>query len=138
MMGKFPADLLRDFSQKIDRIMGAAKTMSLEAPDHPGFQRMGKLAELCKILGYKAAERQVPALIPIFAAFWADTIEVTKNLLDAVEDLAKTDEISKAFPRVLQKRLEWLASKVDPATAMGKTHESQAGEIKDLLKSLGL
>ncbi len=136
VQGDFPSALLAEFSQKIDRIMGAAKTMSLEAPEHPGFQRIGRLAELCKVMGYKAAERKSAPLLPIFAAFWGDTIEVTQNLVRAVEDLPKTEQIAKSFSAVLQKRLEWLLQKTDPQAA-AKSHEVKAQEAQELLKSLG-
>lgn len=109
----FPDALLTEFAQKIDRIMGAVKTIALLAPDHQGFASIGKLAELCKTIGYKAAERKDVALLPIFSAFWADTIEVIQSLLACIEDEKKTKEISASFPPVLTQRLAWLKSKIE-------------------------
>lgn len=135
--GEFPSALLADFSQKIDRVMGAAKTMGMAAPDHIGLQRIGKLAEVCKILGYKATESHAIQAIPLFAAFWGDTIEVTDDLLSAIEDPVKTEKIAKTFPPILQRRLEWLASKLIP-NQKTETTKSQIDDVKDLLKSLGM
>lgn len=134
--GDFPSGLLEEFSQKIDRIMGAAKTMSLEAPGHLGFVRIGKIAELCKTIGMKAAQQKSPQLLPIYAAFWSDTIEVTQNLVSSIEDVATSEQIAKSFSVVLQKRLEWLLSRTD-AEAARKSHEQKAQEVRDLIKSLG-
>ncbi len=111
---EFPSTLLEEFSQKVDRIMGAAKTISMMAPGHEGLVRIGKLSEVCKHVGYKAAERKEVLLLPLFAAFWSDVIEVIQNLLNVLEDDAKTAQISQQFSPVLQKRLEWLASKLKP------------------------
>jgi len=132
----FPADLMAEFSQKIDRIMGAAKTMSLQVPDHPGFMRIGKLAELCKTLGYRAAEKKSPELLPLFTAFWSDTIEVTQNLVNAINDMWKSEQIAVSFSVVLQKRLEWLFRQVAGDDAGAVTERNK--ELRDILKSLGL
>ncbi len=118
--GEFPSKLLEEFSQKIDRIMGAAKTL----------------------LGYQAASKRVLALLPLFAAFWADTIEVIQDLLGALEDSDQSEQIAKSFSAVLQKRLEWLAAKVAAAPASGQTGQAAIdaktaeAQIRDLLKSL--
>ena len=135
--GAFPSPLMEEFSQKIDRIMGASKTIGLDAPNHLGLQRIGKLAELCKIMGYKAADKKSSALLPIFAAFWSDTIEVIEELLGALEDDQKTQQIVKSFSAVLQKRLEWLMAKIEPQKA-AETVQENVKAVQDLLKSLGL
>src|SRR4051812_22031931 len=61
----FPSQLLSEFSQKIDRIMGAAKTLGLEDPHHMGLKRISQISQICKALGYRAAEVKVLSLIPI-------------------------------------------------------------------------
>jgi hypothetical protein len=111
--GDFPDALLEEFAQKIDRVMGAAKTLSLMDPAHQGLQRIGHLAEICKSIGYKAAEKRAVTLVPFFAAFWADTIEVIASLTATIEDAEKNAQIAKTFSEVLQKRLEWLGEKLD-------------------------
>ena len=113
---RFPAELLRDFAQKVDRVMGAAKTIQMMAPAVSGLERIGKLAELCKAVGYKAAEKPLPQLIPIFAAFWGETIEVMLDLLAHLGDDSKIAEISARTSAVLQKRLEWLTASVSSLT----------------------
>ena len=140
--GEFPSKLLEEFSQKIDRIMGAAKTLVVSFGAHPGLERIGKLSELCKALGYQAASKKVTALLPLFAAFWSETIEVIQELLGELEDSARSEQIAKSFSAVLQKRLEWLAAKVAAAPAPGQTAEgaldakTAEAQIRELLKSL--
>ncbi len=109
----FPEGLLTEFAQKIDRIMGAVKTMALLEPAHEGFASIGKLAELCKAIGYKAAEKKNTSMLPIFSAFWADTIEVIEGLLKCIENPDETRKIAQSFPPVLAQRLAWLKSKIE-------------------------
>jgi len=109
----FPEALLLEFAQKIDRIMGAVKTMALLEPNHVGFALIGKLAELCKSIGYKAVDKKNSAMLPIFSGFWADTIETIDSLLRCIEDPVETRRIAQAFPPVLAQRLAWLKSKID-------------------------
>jgi hypothetical protein len=93
--------------------MGAVKTMALLEPEHLGFNAMGKIAELCKSIGYKAAEKKNSALLPIYSAFLADTIEVVESLLSCIEDSEETRKIAQSFGSVLAQRLAWLKSKTD-------------------------
>jgi hypothetical protein len=126
----FPSQILQEFSQKIDRIMGAAKVLSLEEPSHLGLKRMGALAELCKALGYKASEQKQNKLVPIFAAFFEDAVSVTEDLLNALHDEKKSTEISQKFTPVLIKRLEWLKGKL-----MATPSQTTQAEIDALIKN---
>jgi chemotaxis protein histidine kinase CheA len=134
--GDFPAELLKEFSQKIDRIMGAAKTIGMMAPSALAFQKIGKLAELCKALGYNAAGSQAVVLLPFFAAFWSDTIEVIENLVDNIADEAKVSQINQRFSGVLQKRLEWLSGRV--ASVKSSAAAAAGMELQSLARKLGL
>lgn len=134
--GAFPAPLLSDFSQKIDRIMGAAQTLSMADPEHQGLARIGKIAELCKRVGYKAAEQKDPRLLPIFSAFWADTIDVMEELVEGVNDVEVTKRVVQSFSKVLQGRLEWLSKQVEPK---GPQNLNQGSiDLIQLGKDLGL
>ncbi len=127
---EYPSQLMVDFSQKVDRIMGAAQTVAMEDPDHIGLARVGQLTGLCKKLGHQAAAAKRTELVPIFAAFWADTIEVCHELMVALEDKDKCKVIADKFSGVLQKRLEWLSKH------LGKS--SPQGDVEALLRELGL
>ncbi len=131
--GAFPTSQLEGFSQVIDRIMGAAQTLAMEAPNHAGLKRISRIAELCKRLGYAAAQRRATEFIPIFAAFWADTVDVLGDLIDVIDDEVASTRIAKEFSQVVQGRLEWLSQKVMAgAPEAGKA--AQGFDLKDLLK----
>lgn len=128
--GDFPTTELQTFSQRIDRIMGAAKTMLMMDSQHQGMQRIAGIAEICKQLGYKAAEAKASDLIPIFAAFWADTIDVMTELVDCVEDATECARISHSSAQVLQNRLQWLAQKINT----GQTQTASQIDVDALLQ----
>ncbi len=131
----FPAQLLEEYSQKIDRIMGAAKTLLMMAPELTSLKQVGAIAELCKTLGYKAAESKKAHLIPYFAAFWADVLETIEEMVDHVEDPNYSKGVATRFAGPLQKRLEWLKSKVippSPQNAESPTSEKQTFDQMDI------
>lgn len=124
---------LAEFAQKIDRIMGTAKTIAMIEPDHMGLKRIGQIAALCKALGYKAAEATSMELLPLFSAFWADTLEVVGELMNSLEDDAKTKKIASEFSIAIEKRLTWLSQKAlaaDPTK--GKLSDSLSKLLEDL------
>lgn len=147
---EFPATLLADFSQRIDRIMGTVQTLLMEAPNHFGLKRIAQISELCKKLGYTASISKRKELIPIFSGFWADTVEVVAELVDAVEDDKASERIAKEFSSIVQGRLEWLAKKINAsskaaaAALAGKSEAPQAQDndaeidVASLLKDLDL
>jgi hypothetical protein len=130
--GDFPTELLKEFSQKIDRIMGAAKTMGTADPGNLGLERISRLAELLKFIGYKAADQKNIKLLPIFAAFWNDAVSTCQELVSSLEDEAKTRKIAKEFLPILQKRLEWLKTKVAPS---GESTSLNQIDVDSVLKS---
>jgi len=139
----FPADLLAEYAQKVDRIMGAAKTMLMMEPEHLGLQRISGLTEICKRLGYSAAKSGKKDLVPIFAAFWADTLDVIEELLENLENLEKTKSIFNSFSKILINRLSWLSKKVGTSDGLPpsevKSKEAAGGQvdIDQLMSELG-
>ncbi len=94
--------------------MGAAKTLSMLDPEHVGLVTISKYAELCKGIGYRAAQAENPAVEPLVISFWADVLENLQTLLRTLSDKEKSAEASKGFSEVLNSRLEWIASKLPP------------------------
>lgn len=126
----FPVDKLKEFSQKIDRIMGAAKTLLGFAPGHEGITFLADTSEICKTIGYQAAALQRPNLIPFFAGFWAETVELMREVLVKLDSEADSKDIIASRSLSLQKRLAWLAEKV----ASGNEEEKK--KVLALLKKL--
>lgn len=126
----FPAEQLKEFSQKIDRIMGAAKTLLQLAPGHVGISFVANVSEACKTMGYQAAALQRASLVPIFAGFWAETVETLREVLAALGSEADTAKAVAARSAVLQRRLAWLAEKVAPG------NEEEKAKVVALLRKL--
>lgn len=126
----FPSEKLQEFSQKIDRIMGAAKTLLLYDPTNQGIVFLANVSEMCKTMGYQAAALKKITLLPIFAGFWAETVEVMAEVLENIGDEEKTKKIIQEQSKSIQKRLAWLAEKVAPDSAEEKQ------KVIDLLKKL--
>jgi len=121
----FPEAGLKEFAQKVDRIMGAAKSLLVMDPGRKSLSRIAELAEICKTIGYQATALQRGSLIPLFTAFWADTIETMAALTAKLEDPEAIVDTS-----VLRKRLEWLAAKVAPP------HDVEKHKVSAFLKKL--
>ena len=128
--GSVPEAVLKEFSQKIDRIMGAAKTLQQFAPSHAGIAFIANVSGTCKSMGYQAAALRRANLIPIFAGFWAETVETLRETLTKLD----SEEASKTFVAAqsgqLEKRLAWLSEKVAPG------NEAEKQKVLALLKGL--
>lgn len=135
---EFPSALLEEFAQKIDRIMGTAKTLSQMDPGHEGLVILAKFGELCKATGYKAAASKCVPLVPIFAAFWADTVDTIEDIVKNFEDEEKIKKITQEFSPVIHKRLEWLAKQVMTLTKDSGNEQQSQIQVDALLQSLGL
>lgn len=133
-MDRFPTQELESFAQKIDRIMGTAKVLLMDAPEHQGLCRVSGVAELCKKLGYEASKVTEMAYLPLFAAFWADTLEVLDELIKTVENETENAEVAGSFAKILEGRLQWLFSKIKKDDS--KKSLDNLG-VDDLLKDLG-
>lgn len=127
---EFPEEQLKEFSQKIDRIMGAAKTILVMDPGHEGISFLANISEMCKTMGYQAAALRKTALVPIFAGFWAETVETMLEILKHIDASAPTRELIQSSSAVIQKRLAWLAERVAP------DGDEQKAKVVALLKKL--
>lgn len=136
--GEFPRVLLEDFANKTDRIMGTANTFYQQYPEHEVFKLLGNFGALCKATGYKASTLNHLGLIPIFAAFWADTLEIMGQMVENIEKPENLTQISKKSAPVLHKRLTWLAEQIVKITKTDSNIESSKINVDGLLKKLGI
>jgi len=72
-----PGDL-ESFGQKVDRIMGAAKSL--------GYESIGTISELCKAVSYKASQSQDPNLVRIVTGILAEALEALSVLVKSLEN----------------------------------------------------
>ena len=134
----FPKTLLEEFANKTDRIMGAAKTFGDMYPDHAVFGQIGKFGELCKATGYKASTLNHIGLVPIFAAFWADALDILDELCKNVGDPEKLKGVTTNYIPILQKRLVWLAQQIVTITKGAGAAEAAKINVDGLLKKMGI
>lgn len=131
-----PKKLIEEFANRMDRIMGTTKTFELMAPEIEIFATISKFAELCKATGYKASIIEQKELIPIFAAFWSDTVEMIEKLCQNIENESTTKSLLVDYVPVLQKRLTWLAQQIVKLTKNSK--ETTAINVDGILRKMGL
>jgi len=97
--------------QRIDGIMGCAKTMGLDTYPQlaPALNVISNLSEGCKALGYQAAELKDLTLAPMAAGFLADAVEMLgAAVLDLKKGYVSID--MKAAERI-KERLLWFVQK---------------------------
>lgn len=136
--------MLENYGQLVDRIMGGAKNLALvaEKPDH--IAKIGKYAELCKLVGYKSSQVQEEQLFTISVALLLDATEMLKDMLVHLET-EKEVNIQGLLNNTFLNRLSWVATKFDESlrasVAVNKgvvTTKKSQDQIDVLLKQLGI
>jgi hypothetical protein len=93
---------LEKYGQVVDRMMGAAKSLS--------FNRIGKLCELGKMVGYKSSQAKDENLNQIVIAFLIDATEHIKEMTAHLPE-SESEESKMAVSANLMSRLKWLVEK---------------------------
>lgn len=129
---------LKDFANRIDRVMGGAKSLALlAAPEHP-LHLIGDYCAICKSVGYQGAEIQNNnQLYNIVVALLLDAVEMTKTLFQRLD--SSVSELKKIFSTTFLERLKWISFQYDElAKRNGEGKKMAQNEIDELLKKLGL
>ncbi len=125
--------LFESFGQKIDRIMGAARTLQLD--------EFGALTELGKTLGYKASQVSNPEAGEVITAILFDLVEVSKKYIHKIEKRELIALKSLGLERIT-KRAVVVSEKFNDITrtsvATEEVSEHDQKSIEALLKNLGL
>lgn len=133
---------LEDYGQKVDRIMGAAKSLALMVPlDHP-LATIADYAALCKAVGYKASQIEGhPQFFDICVALLLDATETLNSWIDKLEDSSAVD-LKSSFSATFLERLRWVSnqfgSEVRASVGTSKSKKMDQSEIDDLLRKLGV
>jgi hypothetical protein len=128
---------LSDFANRIDRVMGGAKSLALIAPaDHP-LHLIGDYCAICKSVGYQGAGIQNnDQFFNIVVALLLDAVEMTKILFEKLDSSAT--ELKKLFTTTFLERLKWISFQYDELAKKRTGQHMQQNEIDELLKKLGL
>ena len=95
--------LLETFGQKVDRIMGAAKSLECH--------KMGTLSELCKTISYKAAQSKNVELVIIVVAFLFEAVEALGEMSSGLKE-TNQEVLNPVAMTTIQSRLEFMAKKL--------------------------
>jgi len=110
--GEGDADNFAQIAQRIDGIMGCAKTLGIGTLKEiaPALKVISNLSEGCKALGYRASQIKQPEITTVVAGFVAEAVEM---LSAAIGDLAKGYvSIDTGQADRIRERLLWIAGKL--------------------------
>jgi hypothetical protein len=133
---------LEVYGQKVDRIMGGAKSLALLVSADDPLHIVADYAALCKAVGYKASQ------IKDNAQFYDICVAL---LLDATETLSKwiatlgeesVQDLKKSFSSTFLERLRWVSNQfganVRASVDAKKDKKMDQNEIDELLRKLGV
>lgn len=133
---------LSDYGNKIDRIMGGAKSIAIMLPPEHAVHMIGDYAALCKAVGYKASHVQNnKQLFDIIVALLLDATETLDGMMGRLN--TSQNDLKKSISNTFLERVRWaseqlsddLSSSVDTGTTTGKMGQD---EIDEMLRKLGL
>lgn len=129
---------LEDYSNRIDRIMGAARSLGMLAPPGHALHVIGDCTALCKALGYRCLTSSPSAqMIEVTVAFLLDATELVEELLGRLDESG--EELRDEVRGTLVERLRWVADlyrEMPSAPAVGDKMDQ--GDIDALMKKLGM
>ncbi len=137
---------LENFGQIVDRIMGGAETLALVTEKNEQVNMIGRYAQICKLVGYKASQLDNEQMFHVVVGFLLDASEMLDQI---VENLGTPQEVDlkTALPKTFLDRLNWIADKFDKdlrasvAVGSADAQNSTMGDqvlIKDVLKGIGI
>lgn len=119
---------LEVFGQKIDRIMGAAKSLELH--------KMGKISELCKVISYKSAQSKNKDLVIVTVAFLFEAVETLQEMTDNLEKL-QSEEINPTSTTTILSRLEFMSKRlIDIQRSSVAINDKELLELSDTFMKL--
>ncbi len=136
---------LEQYGQKVDRIMGAAKSVAMMAPeDHP-IHWVADYAAVCKSVGYKTS--QIKDNKDFYDICVGLLLDATENLAELMDHLDQTvQDLRARVPEAFLTRLKWVAEKfsadfrmsVDAGPKAAGDGKMGQDQIDELMKKLGL
>lgn len=134
---------LEEFGQIVDRIMGSAKSLEMVFDDPTQIEKIGKYAELCKLVGYKASQiEENEQFFDIVVALLMDATDMLEEMTETL-GTEKEKSIQETLSTTFLDRLQWVSQHFDQNTRASvgvETGEKKPGQedIDALLKAMGL
>ncbi len=136
--------LLENYGQLVDRIMGGAKNLlTLGVSNNPNIEKIGKYAELCKVVGYKTSQVDNEQLFTVAVALLLDATEMLEDMISKFGTEKEVD-VKGILNKTFLDRLNWVATKFDEKLRASVAVKSDQGgkksqeTIDSLLKQLGV
>jgi hypothetical protein len=135
---------LEEYGQRVDRIMGGAKSLALMVPPDHALHVVADYAALCKAVGYKASQiDNNPQFYNICVALLLDATETLQDLIERLEEDEKGQELKESFTTTFLERLRWVSNQFGAdvrASVDAKTQKKKMdqNEIDELLRKLGV
>lgn len=136
-------DKLADYGNRIDRIMGGAKSLAQLADDDHALHLISDYAALCKAVGYKAS--QIKNNIQFFNICVALLLDATENLDALIDQIdIKASLLRSQVSNTFIERVRWVSSQFSKdyretvdAPQQDEQKAMNQDEIDDLMKKLG-
>lgn len=124
---------LENYANRIDRVMGAARSIAMLETDNHALHVIGDSAALCKALGYRCLASSPSAeLIDTTVAFLMDATELVGDLLERLDE--EGGELRAEMKETFVERLRWISDLYAKFPAPASAGE----QIEALLKKLGM
>lgn len=133
---------LAEYGNKIDRIMGGAKSIALLLPEDHAVHMIADYTGLCKAVGYKASQvKNNEQLYDIIVALLLDATETLDGMMSRLHISA--NDLKKSISNTFLERVRWVSDQlsddlnasVDTGASGGKMAQD---EIDEMLRRLGL
>ncbi len=128
---------LETYGNNLDRIMGGAKTLSLDQSEESVLTVISDYAAVCKNVGYKAAQiTSNEAFYDICVGLLIDASEMLLLILNKAE--LPLAEVKKAIPEEFITRLKWVLSQFGENVRSTVALEStlSAADVHELLNRI--
>ncbi len=136
---------LSEFGNKIDRIMGTARSLAMMAEPEHGLNLIADYTSLCKIVAYKSVENKInESLYDVTVALLLDATEALHILIPQIE--LPVSRLKNLISPQFIDRVKWVSEQLAkrqtflPATKPGATTGAPTlgqNEIDDLMKKMG-
>jgi len=132
---------LEEYGQKVDRVMGGAKSLALLVPPDHALHTVADYAALCKAVGYKAS--QIKGNAQFYDICVALLLDATETLGKWISNLGEdtAEDLKNSFSKTFLERLRWVSNQFSAdvrASVDAKNKKMDQNEIDDLLKKLGV
>lgn len=134
---------LEDYGNRIDRIMGGAKSLALLADQNHPLHLVADYTALCKAVGYKASQiKDNEKFFDICVALLLDATETLDQMLGHMDQSA--EELKKSLSHTFLERVRWVSQQFSDefrGSVDAQNKESQKmsqDDIDELMKKLGL